>query len=113
LEAMSYRVPTDIVSVIDFTAMLSRDSSREEIVELFTDYANNALAGIIHCEYGSWGHQKASIDYLSTQYSAIILMQHLTLNKQRHLGLALMHDNEYAYCHRVLDVLGVIAAHPA
>ncbi len=113
LEAMSYRVPTDIVSVIDFTAALSRDTSREEVVDLFTGYAENSLAGIIHCEYGIWGHQKASIDYLATQYSAIILMQHLTLNHNRHLGLALMHDNEYAYCHRVLDVLGVIADHQA
>jgi len=113
LEAMSYRVPTEIVSVIDFTAALSRDTSREEIIALFTDYSQNSLAGILHCESGIWGHQKTSIDYLGTEFSAIILMQHLSLNHSRHLGLALMHDNEYAYCNRVLDVLGVIADHPA
>jgi len=112
LDSLSYRVPTAIVSVIDFTANLSRDTSREEVVELFTDYAENQLAGIIHCEYGAWGHQKASIDYLGTEYSSIILMNHLTLSNRRHLGIALMHDNEHAYCCRVLDILGVLADNP-
>ena len=109
LDAISYRVPTAIVSVIDFTATLSRDTSREEVVELLTNSAANRLAGIIHCEYGAWGHQKASIDFIGTKYSAIILMNHLVVSKKRQLGLALMHDNEFAYCCRVLDVLGVLA----
>ena len=109
LDALSYRVPTAIVSVIDLTANLARDTSRQEVVKLLTDYAENQLAGIIHCEYGAWGHQKASIDYLGTEYSSIILMNHLTLSNRRQLGVSLMHDNEYAYCRRVLDVLGVLA----
>ena len=109
LDSLSYRVPTAIVSVIDFTANLSRDTTREEVVNLFTEYAENELAGIIQCDFGAWGHQKASIDYLGTVYSAILLMHHLSLSNRRHLGIALMHDNEYAYCCRVLDILGVLA----
>lgn len=108
LEAMSYRVPTAIVSVIDLAATLSRPTTLEVCAELFEDYASNQLNGIIHCEYGAWGHQKASIDYMETEYSAIILMQHLTLSQGSQLGLSLMHDNEHAYCCRVLDVLDVI-----
>lgn len=108
LDSLSYRVPTAIVSVIDFTANLSRDTSSEEIFELFNSYASGSLAGILHCEYGAWGHQKASIDYQGTPYSAIVLMEHLTLSGGRQLGVALMHDNEHAYCCRVLDVLGVL-----
>ncbi len=108
LDSLSYRIPTAIVSVIDFTANLSRDTSCEEVSHLFNEYASGELAGILHCEYGAWGHQKASIDYLSTPYSAIVLMEHLALSNGRQLGVALMHDNEYAYCRRVLDVLGVL-----
>lgn len=111
LDSLSYRVPTAIVSVIDFTATLSRDTSAEEVTELFNAYADGSLAGIIHCEYGAWGHQKASIDYQGTPYSAIILMEHLTLSNRRQLGVALMHDNEHAYCCRVLDVLGMLEQH--
>ncbi|MDP2247216.1 MAG: glyceraldehyde 3-phosphate dehydrogenase NAD-binding domain-containing protein [Nitrosomonadales bacterium] len=108
LDSISYRVPTEIVSTIDVTATLSRETSLEECIDLFTEYARNELAGIIHCDFGAWGYERTSIDYLGTQYSAILLMKHLTVMNGRQLGLSLMHDNEVAYCHRVLDVLGVL-----
>jgi glyceraldehyde 3-phosphate dehydrogenase len=111
LDSLSYRVPTEIVSCIDITATLSRDTTREECIELFEKYAKTDMAGIINCDYGAWGHQKASIDYLGTEYSSIILMKHLVVSNGRQLGLSLMHDNEVAYCCRVLDVLGVINRH--
>ena len=111
LDSLSYRVPTAIVSVIDFTANLSRHTSREAVMDLLDSYAQGSLKGIIHCETGAWGHQKASIDFMGTSYSSIVLMEHLTLSNGRQLGVALMHDNEYGYCRRVLDVLGVLSHH--
>lgn len=108
LDSISYRVPTAIVSAMDVTATLSRDTTLAECTELFERYAQNGLKGIVHCEYDSWGHEKASIDYLGTEYSAIILMKHLQVSNKRQMGIAIMHDNERAYCCRVLDVLGTI-----
>jgi glyceraldehyde 3-phosphate dehydrogenase len=108
-DSISYRVPTEIVSTIDLTANLSRETSLEECIELFEEYARHDLAGIIHCDFGAWGHERTSIDYLGTEYSAILLMKHLTIKNGRQLGLSLMHDNEVAYCYRVLDVLGVLS----
>lgn len=109
LSSISYRVPTAIVSAMDIALTLSRDTSREECTELFEQYAKTSLAGIIHCEYGSWGHQRVSIDYIGSEYSSIILMHHLEVVNGRHLNMSLMHDNEQAYCYRVLDTLGVIS----
>jgi glyceraldehyde 3-phosphate dehydrogenase len=108
LDSISYRVPTAIVSAMDVTATLSRDTSLAECTELLERYAQNALKGIVHCEYDSWGHEKASIDYLGTEYSVIVLMKHLLVSNKRQLGISMMHDNERAYCCRVLDVLGTI-----
>lgn len=108
LDSISYRVPTEIVSAMDVTAILSRDTTLEECTELLEHYAQNELKTIVSCEYGSWGHEKASIDYLGTEHSVIILMKHLQVNNKRQLGIAMMHDNERAYCCRVLDVLGTI-----
>lgn len=110
LDSLSYRVPTAIVSVLDFTANLARDTSREECIELFETYAKTSLAGIIHCEYGAWGRERASIDFLGTEYSSIILMNHLVVSRGRQLGVSIMHDNERAYCCRALDILGLIAS---
>lgn len=108
LDSLSYRVPTEIVSVIDLTATLSRDTSREECIELFERYAQSELKGVLHCDYGAWGHQRASIDFLGTEFSSIVLMKHLEVSNGRHLSLSAMHDNEAAYSSRVLDVLNVI-----
>lgn len=108
LDSISYRVPTAIVSVVDCTVTLARNTSRDECVELFEHYAKTSLNGIIHCEYGAWGHDKASIDYLGTEYSSIILMNYLAVSQGKQLGISLMHDNERAYCSRALDILGLI-----
>lgn len=108
LDSMSYRIPTAIVSGMDVTATLSRDTTLEECTQLLEHYAQNELKDIVHCEYGGWGHEKASIDYLGTEYSVIVLMKHLLVSNKRQLGLSMMHDNERAYCCRVLDVLGTI-----
>lgn len=108
LDSISYRVPTAIVSVMDVTMILARDTSLQECTELFEHYAQHDLHNILHCEYDSWGHEKASIDFVGTPYSSIVLMKHLSLSHQRNLGIALMHDNEFAYCCRVLDVIGTI-----
>jgi len=110
LDSISYRIPTAIVSALDVTAYLSRPTTREECLDLFTQYAKSPdMFGILNCEFGAWGHEKASIDFLGTSYSVIVLMNHLTLTNGRQLGLALMHDNEFAYCMRVLDVFGLLA----
>ena len=109
LDSISYRIPTAIVSVLDVSVNLTRETSRDECVELFENYAKSSLEGIIHCEYGSWGHDKASIDFLGTEYSSIILMNHLTVTHGRQLGISIMHDNEQAYCCRALDILGLIS----
>ena len=108
IDSFSYRVPNTIVSAMDISAKLSLSTTYEECCALFNEYAQGSMNGIISCDYGSFGHPKVSIDYLQTPFSAVILMPHLTINQGCQLGLALMHDNEWAYCCRVLDVLGVL-----
>ncbi len=108
LDSFSYRVPTEIVSIIDISANLSRDTSVEECTELFEDYAKNDMAGILNCDYGAWGHEKVSIDFIGTEFSLIILMNHLSVNNGRQIGISLMHDNERGYCCRALDIIGVL-----
>ncbi len=108
LDSFSYRVPTEIVSIMDITATLSRDTSLQECTELFEKYAKGDLAGILNCDYGAWGHERVSIDFIGTQYSLIILMNQLSLSNKRQIGISLMHDNERGYCCRALDIVDVI-----
>ena len=109
LDSLSYRVPTEIVSAMDVSATLSRETSLEEITGLLNQYASNKFSKILHCDYGKWGHEKVSIDFIDTQFSCIVLMNHLSLSNPCQLGISLMHDNERAYCCRALDILDVLS----
>ncbi|MEQ1529025.1 MAG: glyceraldehyde 3-phosphate dehydrogenase NAD-binding domain-containing protein [Methylococcales bacterium] len=108
LDSISYRVPTSIVSAMDITVNLARPTTRQACVELFEAYSDGQLDGILECDYGDWGHQKASIDYLGNPHSCVLLMTHLAVSNGRQVGISVMHDNELAYCCRVLDVLSVL-----
>ncbi len=108
LDSFSYRVPTEIVSVLDVTATLSRDTSLEECSQLLRNAAKYELSGILHCDDGAWGHERVSIDFINSEYSCIILMNQLTVSNQRQIGIPIMHDNERGYSCRALDILEVI-----
>ncbi len=109
LDSFSYRVPTEIVSAMDISTCLSRDTSLDEITDLLNQYANNKFSNILHCDYGKWSHEKVSIDFIGSHFSSIVLMNHLSLSNQRQLGISLMHDNERGYCCRALDILDVLS----
>ncbi len=107
LNSFSYRVPTEIVSIMDISAQLSQAPTLDDIKSLFTQYENNQLAGIIHCDNGCFGHEKVSIDFIGTEFSSIVLMNHLSVNN-KNIGISVMHDNERGYCSRALDILNVM-----
>src|SRR6266704_3184070 len=44
---MSFRVPTSTVSVVDFTAVLDRDVSKDEINAAMREYSKDSMAGIL------------------------------------------------------------------
>lgn len=108
LDSFSYRVPTEIVSIMDISANLSRDTSIEECTELLQQYEKKDLAGILCCDTGAWGHEKVSVDFIGAEYSLIVLMNYLTVSNNRQIGISLMHDNERGYCCRALDVIDTI-----
>lgn len=91
------------------TVVLKCSTSQEACIELFEHYAQTSLKGIIHCDYDSWGYEKASIDYMGTDFSAIVLMKHLAVSRGKYIGISIMHDNERGYCCRALDVLDLLS----
>jgi len=108
LDSLSYRLPTTCVSALDLTVALERPTTVEEVTGLLDSYAGSSLAGILACDRGSWGREKVSIDFLGHSESAIVLMSHLRVLGRTQIGMSIMHDNEWGYCCRVLDVLGLM-----
>lgn len=107
VSAITYRVPTSIVSVIDVSMTLKKPGTLAEVKEALFDASNEKYAGIIAFDEGYGGHSKVSIDFVKSPYSVIIMAPD-TAMVQDQLTLSLIHDNEWGYCSRYHQLIGYI-----
>ena len=102
--ALSYRIPTDIVSSVLAVLELSEDVERDKFIRDLECAVSNDLKEIVSICEGMFGHSKVSIDYLKNSSSSIIDKNWIDI-KGNMLRLHLWHDNEYGYCSRVYDTM--------
>ncbi len=97
---MSFRVPTPVVSVVDFTALLSRDASLEEINAAVKEYADGPMKGIL--EYSD--EPLVSTDLKGNPHSSIFSALD-TIGLGNFVKVVSWYDNEWGYSCRVADLL--------
>jgi glyceraldehyde 3-phosphate dehydrogenase len=104
LEAISFRVPTSNVSASDFSIVLSRATSIEEIQE-HLNKVSLAHGEVIALN----GESLVSGDFSGMNQSCVIDLTKMSLAQGKHLKVISWYDNEWAYSCRVLDVAELIA----
>lgn len=97
---MAFRVPTPTVSVVDFTALLSRDTSPEEINAAVKEYADGPMKGIL--EYSD--EPLVSTDLKGNPHSSIFSALE-TIGLGNFVKVVSWYDNEWGYSCRVADLL--------
>ncbi len=97
---MAFRVPTSTVSVVDFTALLSRDASPEEINAAVKEYADGPMKGIL--EYSD--EPLVSTDLKGNPHSSIFSALE-TIGLGNFVKVVSWYDNEWGYSCRVADLL--------
>ncbi len=107
LNAVSFRVPTTIVSMINATFSLGKKASAKEVNDAVKQAAATKYKGIVKYEdlEDSFGLQKASIDYIKEDHSAIFLPGQTEIVNGDHLNITIAHDNEWGYIKRLNDVV--------
>ncbi len=105
LDGMAMRVPTADVSVVDLVAELERDTSVEEVNELFRAKAAGELEGIL----GYSDEPLVSIDYTTDPRSSIVDGLSTAVMDGRMVKVLAWYDNEWGYSNRVLDLVGHVA----
>jgi glyceraldehyde 3-phosphate dehydrogenase len=101
--AVSYRVPTSIVSSADSTLILERETSLSEIKSLLTE-AEKENPSIFHNNYEAL----VSTDLTGCDKSVVI--DHRFLNVQNnYVKLLTWYDNEWGYSSRVIDLVKFIS----
>lgn len=97
---MAFRVPTRTVSVVDFTALLSRDASVEEINAAMKEYAEGPLKGIL--QYSE--EPLVSSDLIGNSYSSIFSAVD-TIGLGNFVKVVAWYDNEWGYSCRIADLV--------
>lgn len=103
-DGMSLRVPTVTVSVVDFVAVLRKETTKDEVNQAFKDAASGALKGIL--DYTD--EPLVSTDFRGDSHSSIIDGLS-TMAMGNLVKVIAWYDNEWGYSCRVADLTHFIA----
>jgi glyceraldehyde 3-phosphate dehydrogenase len=106
VDGFSLRVPTPTVSVVDFTATVSRPTSIEELNDAFRVAAAGPMKGIL----GVSDEPLVSTDFRGDARSSIIDAASTMVIDGTLVKVIAWYDNEWGYSCRVADLVGLVAA---
>ena len=104
ITGMSYRVPTNNVSVIDFSFRTVASTTYEDILRALQHASANSMFGIMRCSE----KELVSSDFIGDSHSAIIDVKLGQQIGQRFFKVVAWYDNEWGYSHRIVDLLKYI-----
>ena len=102
---MAFRVPTPTVSVVDFTAVLNKEASKEDIRAAMVECAQGSMKGILDVT----DEPLVSSDLRGTTFSSIYSAVD-TLVLGNLVKVVAWYDNEWAYACRVADLAAVMGS---
>jgi glyceraldehyde 3-phosphate dehydrogenase len=109
-DGFSLRVPTPTVSVVDFTAEVSRETSVDEINDAFRKAAAGPMDGIL----GVSDEPLVSTDFRGDSRSSIIDAASTMVIGGTMIKVVAWYDNEWGYSCRCADLIGFVAQrHPS
>jgi glyceraldehyde 3-phosphate dehydrogenase len=104
LDGYSMRVPTPDVSVVDFVAVLNKDTTAEEVNAKLKEASNGALKGIL----GYTEDPVVSSDMLHNSNSSIVDADLTKVLGGNLLKVVSWYDNEWGYSCRVVDLVAFL-----
>lgn len=104
LDGMAIRVPTPNVSLIDLVAEVNRDTTPEEVNDLFRHASRNQLKGILRVEE----KPLVSIDFKGEEDSSIVDGLSTKTIGKRMVKVLSWYDNEWGYSNRTKDLVKFI-----
>jgi glyceraldehyde 3-phosphate dehydrogenase len=104
---MAFRVPTSTVSVVDFTALLSREVTKDEVNAAMKEYAEGPMKGIL----GYTNEPLVSMDLKGDTHSSIFSALDTLVIGGNLVKVVAWYDNEWGYACRVGDLAAYMAEH--
>lgn len=104
LDGISLRVPTPVVSIVDFICNIKKEVNVEEINQAFIEASQNGMKGILTVEE----NPLVSMDYKGDPHSAIVDLP-LTMAKGNLIKVVGWYDNEWGYSNRLVEMAQYIS----
>jgi glyceraldehyde 3-phosphate dehydrogenase len=106
LTGLSMRVPTPVVSVVDFTAELAKPATVEEINAALKAAANGPMKGVLAFEEAPL----VSMDFKGNPNSSIVDAPSTMVLDGNFVKVISWYDNEWGYSNRLADLTAYIAS---
>ncbi len=98
---LSVRVPTPVVSLSDITAILKRETSKEELISLFKKISKEPYyEGII----GVTDEELVSSDFIGDPHSCIVDLPLIDVVGGNMIKIVAWYDNEWGYSNRLVEL---------
>jgi glyceraldehyde 3-phosphate dehydrogenase len=104
LDGISLRVPTPVVSIVDFICTLKNEASVDEINNAFRAATENGMRGILAVS----DEGLVSMDFKGDAHSAIVDLP-LTMVNGDMVKVVGWYDNEWAYSNRFVEMAEYIS----
>lgn len=99
LDGISLRVPTPVVSIVDFICTLKKEASVEQINYAFKKEAQGELKGVMDATE----EQLVSMDFKGNPHSSIVDLS-LTMANGNLVKVVGWYDNEWGYSNRLVEM---------
>ncbi len=98
---LSVRVPTPVVSLSDITAIIKRDTTKEELTKLFEKVAKEPYyEGIL----GVTNEELVSSDFIGDPHSCIVDLPLIDVVGGNMIKIVAWYDNEWGYSNRLVEL---------
>jgi glyceraldehyde 3-phosphate dehydrogenase len=105
LDGIAVRVPTPNVSLVDFTAVVRKSTTTQEVNQAFANAATGELKDVLHISQ----EPLVSVDYNGSYYSSIVDAELTNVMGGNLVKVMAWYDNEMGFWHRMLDLAVYIA----
>ncbi len=105
LDGMAFRVPTAVVSIVDFVCKVSKETNKEEVDKIFIEASKEKrLKGIL----GVSNEELVSIDYKGNPFSAIVDLPLTIVTGNNLIKVVAWYDNEWGYAARLAELTELV-----
>lgn len=104
LDGISLRVPTPVVSIVDFICNVKKEATVEEINTAFRQAAQNEMSGVLAVS----DEGLVSMDFKGDAHSAIVDLP-LTMVNGNLVKIVGWYDNEWGYSNRLVELAKYIS----